>query len=78
MNGAFQITCNFCGSFYHGRPANQLAKMPAKDVFVRVAVMHCPTCVDDPERIKQVKQRVAARLSEELVAHVVRPANIAR
>ena len=60
--GRFQITCNFCGGFYHGNAANKLSKMPPKDTFVRASVPLCPACVDNPERIEDVKRRVKARV----------------
>lgn len=73
MNGVFQITCNFCGSFYHGAPANQLAKMPPAETFVRASVPLCPCCVDDPARIKQVRDRVRQRLAvTEIAVHLAR------
>lgn len=71
MIGIFQITCNYCGSFYHGAPANQLAKMPASEVYVRASVPLCPSCVDNPERIKGVRQRVRARILEQTILHTV-------
>jgi hypothetical protein len=46
-------------------PANEVARVPPPGVYVRASVPLCPYCVDDPGRIKAVKQRVHAALLEE-------------
>jgi len=62
MTGTFQISCNFCGAQYNVYGADPPARMPPADTVVCASVSLCPVCVDSPARIRQVRERVVARL----------------
>jgi hydrogenase maturation factor len=63
MIGTFEIHCNFCGSHYRAIPvADGTARLPPNDSMVCASTPCCPVCVDDPVRIKQVRERVIQRL----------------